>query len=161
MKRFALWWLCLLFAVPALAADAPPSAADSETAIRRAIANWDAGWRNFDADIISRDYADDADWTNAFGVPRKGREEIKAYLAKGLASPQWRSRLSTPSTVAIRFVRPDIALVQSSRQTTGQKTASGQEYPVRKTHDLRVFAWQKGRWEILSHLIMDEKEVRP
>jgi hypothetical protein len=43
----------------------------------------------------------------------------------------------------------------------GQKTGSGAEYPTRKTHDLRVLVRDKGQWTIVSHLIMDEKEVRP
>lgn len=177
MKRVITRLACLLLlgltlpvaaALPAVSGQEGKVAAETlappqkdEAAIRQAIANWDAGWRNFDDEIISRDYADDADWTNAFGVPRQGRAAIRAYLAKGLASPEWRSRRSTPSTVDIRFLKPDIAVVRSSRQTTGQKTASGQEYPVRKTHDLRVFVLKDGRWLIASHLIMDEKEVRP
>ena len=138
-----------------------PESLAAETAIRQAIADWDTGWRTFNADIVSQDYADDADWINAFGEVRKGRAQIHAYLAHGFASPEWLSRHSTPSTVSIRFVSPDIAVVSSSRQTVGQKSASGQPYPTRKTHDLRVFVHQNGRWEIVSHEIMDEKEARP
>ncbi len=132
---------------------------EAEVAIRHAINDWDAGWRTFNADLVSHDYADDADWINAFGEKRKGREQIRAYLAHGFTSPEWLSRHSTPSTVSIRFITPDVAVVNSSRQTIGQKTASGQLFPTRLTHDLRVFVHQNGRWEIVSHEIMDEKEV--
>ena len=58
------------------------------------------------------------------------------------------------------FVRPDVASASSYRETVGQKTRSGAEYPIRKTHDLRVFVREQGKWLIVSHLIMDEKETK-
>ena len=51
-----------------------------KAAIRQAIANWDAGWKEFNAELASQDYADDADWTNAFGRSRKGKAEIQKFL---------------------------------------------------------------------------------
>ena len=130
-------------------------------AIQGAVANWDRGWKEFDAALATQDYAVDADWTNAFGRARKGRAAVEEYLGGQFALPQMRSRTSTPSTVSIRFVKPDVAVVNSTRETTGQRSASGATYPVRKTHDLRVFVNATGRWWVVSHLIMDEKEVVP
>jgi len=140
---------------------ADPAEQEADTAIRQAIADWDAGWRTFDPELVSRDYADDADWINAFGERRTGREQIKAYLAHGFTSPQWAGRHTTPSTVSIRFLGPDLAAVSSSRQTTGQKSGSGRAYSTRHTHDLRLFARRNGRWLIVSHQIMDEKDALP
>ena len=134
---------------------------NDESAIRRAIGNWDRGWKDFNGRLATQDYADDADWTNAFGRTKKGRGEIEKYLTDLFKTPGIRSRTTTPSTVDIRFVRPDVAVVTSSRETTGQRTASGAEYSTRETHDLRVMANQNGRWVVIAHLIMDEKEVRP
>ena len=154
--------LMVLLSVPsiALAQSAADHAKDAD-AIQVAVANWDRGWKEFDAALATQDYAVDADWTNAFGRPRKGRAAIAEYLGGQFALPQMRSRTTTPSTVTIRFVRPDVAVVSSERQTSGQRSASGAPYPVRRTHDLRVFVNDQGRWWIVSHLIMDEKEVIP
>ena len=132
-----------------------------EGAIRQIIANWDQGWKVFDPELTTRGYASDADWTNAFGISRKGQSEIHKFLADLYKNPGIRSRQSTPSTTTIRFIRPDIATVSSYRETVGQKSASGAAYPTRKTHDLRVFVRDKTTWSIVSHLIMDEKETRP
>jgi len=132
-----------------------------EAAIKRVIANWDQGWRAFDPELTTRGYASDADWTNAFGISRKGQTEIHKFLADLYKNPGIRSRQSTPSTTTIRFIRPDIATASSYRETVGQKSASGAAYPTRKTHDLRVFARDRATWSIVSHLIMDEKETRP
>ena len=130
-------------------------------AIRVAIDNWDRGWRVFDAHLATQDFAADADWTNAFGKSQKGQSAVEKYLAALFVTPEIRSRQSTPSSMTIRFVRPDVAVVASDRQTSGQKTASGDTYPTRKTHDLRVFVKEHGRWLITSHQVMDEKDVRP
>ncbi len=135
--------------------------ARDEAAIKQLIANWDQGWKVFDAELATRDYAADADWTNAFGLSKKGRGEIYAFLEKFYTQPGTRSRRSTPSTTTIRFLRPDIATASSYRETVGQKSASGAEYPTRKTHDLRVLVREKDKWWIVNHLIMDEKETRP
>ena len=164
-----IWLLVASVCLLPAAASAPASggrAVDAdhmrdEQAIQRAIANWDQGWRDFDARLATQDYSDDADWTNAFGRARKGRVEVEKYLTGLFKTPEIRSRASTPSTVDIRFVRPDVAVVTSSRDTVGQRTESGAEYPTRKTHDLRVMANQNGKWLVIAHLIMDEKEVRP
>jgi uncharacterized protein (TIGR02246 family) len=142
---------------------APSSDQDArdEAAIRRIVGDWDQGWKAFDPDLTTRDYAADADWTNAFGISRKGKAEIHKFLADLYKNPGIRSRQSTPSTTTIRFLRPDIAAATSYRETVGQKTASGAAYPTRKTHDLRVLVRDKTTWTIVSHLIMDEKETRP
>lgn len=138
-----------------------------EAAIREIIDHWDQGWAKFDPTLASQDYADDADWTNAFGISRKGRPEIFQFLEKIYKSPQMTPRRSTPSQSTIRFPRSDIAVAASYRETVGQKTASGDVYPTRKTRDLRILARlpstkaDGGRWVIVSHLIADEKETRP
>jgi uncharacterized protein (TIGR02246 family) len=136
-------------------------AKNDEIAIRQVIANWDQGWKVFDPELTTRGYASDADWTNAFGISRKGQSEIHKFLADLYKNPGIRSRQSTPSTTTIRFIRPDIATASSYRETVGQKSASGAAYPTRKTHDLRVLVRDKTSWSIVSHLIMDEKETRP
>ena len=164
MKTSAGLFLLLSF-VSSLAVDQPkPTTQDhteDEAAIRQIVANWDRGWKDFDAEAATTDFAVDADWVNAFGKTRTGRDEIRKYLAALFLTPEIRSRHSTPSTVVIRFIRPDVAIVSCSRDTSGQKSASGREYPTRKTHDLRVIAKQADRWLVISHQIMDEKEVLP
>jgi uncharacterized protein (TIGR02246 family) len=132
-----------------------------EAAIKQVIANWDNGWKGFDATLATQDYATDADWTNAFGESAKGRVGIHQYLANLYTKPGIRSRKSTPSTSSVRFVQSNVAAVSSYRETVGQRSASGAAYPTRKTHDLRIVVREKGHWLIVSHLIMDEKEARP
>lgn len=144
-----------------VSAPAANTAISDERAILDVISHWDQGWKDFNAELASRDYSSDADWTNAFGLSRKGKAEIFEFLAKIYQHSTMRPRKSTPSKTSLRFLGPDTAVASSYRETVGQKTQSGAEYPTRKTHDLRVLVRSGGRWLIVSHLIMDEKDVRP
>ena len=38
------------------------------------------GFRDRDAEALQAVYSDDADWVNAFGTVKRGREEIVDYL---------------------------------------------------------------------------------
>lgn len=135
--------------------------ADDEAAVMQIVTNWDKGWETLDAGLACQDYSEDADWINAFGRKRKGRGQIQEFLARGFKSFGMASLRGTSSSVSLRFVRPDVAVVLAYRETMGQKSSSGQEYPKRKTHSLRVLVKEQGKWAIMSHLIMDEKEPLP
>lgn len=135
--------------------------ANDEEAIKQAVANWDTGWKEGQAQLVAMDYAEDADWLNAFGVQKKGRAEIQEFLAALFSRPEFQSRRDTRPAPAIRFIRPDVALVYADFHTVGQTSASGKEYALRKGHTLRVMAKEAGKWVIVSHFIMDEKERLP
>lgn len=130
-----------------------------EELIRQAVAHWERGWKEGNAQLATLDYAEDADWLNAFGVQKTGRAAIQQYLADLFSRPEFRARHDTLAAPSIKFLRPDVALVYADFQTVGQKSESGKEYPLRKGHTLRVMTKENGRWVIVSHFIMDEKEA--
>ena len=76
----------------ALTEPAGSESRQDEAAIQQVIANWDNGWKVFDAELATRDYAADADWTNAFGLSRKGRADVHKFLADFYQHPGTRSR---------------------------------------------------------------------
>ena len=51
------------------------------SAIFEAVENWRAAWERSDSRLATRDYAEDADWTNAFGVTCNSRAELESTLA--------------------------------------------------------------------------------
>jgi hypothetical protein len=79
------------------------------------------------AELAARDYSTDADWTNAFGLRRKGKAEIFEFLSKIYRSPTMRPRKSTLSKTTLRFLNGDAAVASSYRETVGQKTHSGSD----------------------------------
>ena len=156
MKTRLLCFLGILVgSLPVPAAD--KFDASDEAAIRQVIAHWDKIWHGGEAADVARDYADDADWMNAFGVYKRGGAEILAFFV-----PFGKMNRDTAvKDLKIRYVRPDVAAVWEYYETAGRRTTSGNVYPPRKTHSLRVLAKNNGRWTIVSHLIMDEKERQP
>jgi uncharacterized protein (TIGR02246 family) len=132
--------------------------AEDEAAIRRILANWDRGWDGFDARLAAMDYADDADWLNAFGRKKKGRAELQQFLAELFVRPDMKAARFTTTSVSIRFIRPDVAVAYTDFVGVGQKTLSGKEMGKRVGHQIRVLSKEGGKWVIVSHQIMDERE---
>ncbi len=135
--------------------------AEDEAAIRRVVLNWDRGWDEGKAELSSADYADDADWINAFGYERKGKAEILAFLTKLYKNPDVRAGKSTKPVTTTRCVRPDVAITYTYNEIEGQKRDvrdGGGFYPKRKVRHTRVISKENGRWLTVSHRIMDDKE---
>ena len=57
--------------------DLPP---DDQQAIGKTLLTLLTGFRDRDAEALRAVYSDDADWVNAFGTVKRGREEIIDYL---------------------------------------------------------------------------------
>ena len=135
--------------------------AEDENAIRRILANWDKGWNEFNAQLAAMDYADDADCLNAFGRKKKGRDELQKFLTELFVRPDMKTARFTTTSISIRFIRPDVAVAYTDFEGVGQKTLSGNEMGKRVGHQIRVLKKENGRWIIVSHQIMDERERLP
>jgi uncharacterized protein (TIGR02246 family) len=156
LKLARIWLVAALMgSLPLLASDA--FNAKDEAAIRQVIGHWDKMWHGGDVREVTNDYTDDAEWMNAFGTYRKGGSAILSFFAPFGKM----NRNTTVTELRIRYVRPDVAAVWESYETVDQRTAGGAVYPPRKTHSLRILTKTDGRWLIISHLIMDEKERLP
>jgi uncharacterized protein (TIGR02246 family) len=155
--RLAIWFVVLLPITNALGAEV--KSADYRS-IEHAIENWNTGWKIKDAALATRDYAEDADWTNAFGMQRRGRAEIQKMMEEVFRLPFVMGAESELADQTIRFVRPDVALVTTKVERRGQTTPSGESLGTRHTQHLRVFVRSKKGWQIVSHLISDARDPR-
>ena len=102
------------------------------------------------------DYAEDADWQNAFGVRYKGRANILAFIAAVVKRPQNQERHTTWGAPQIRFVRPDVAIAYRDYQTGGNKAQDGSDLPERHTHSTWILSKDGGKWLIVSQVISDD-----
>jgi uncharacterized protein (TIGR02246 family) len=148
--------MALLSAVSVAQVTTPKS---DQARIEQAIENWNTAWRTKDARLAAQDYSDDADWTNAFGMRRKGRAEIEKALAEVFALPFVMAGQSKIAEQSVRFIKPDVALVITRVERMGQLTPSGGELGTRQTSHLRVLMKSGGRWRIISHLISDARDT--
>ena len=131
---------------------------EAVTEVQTILRNWEQGWDSWDAALATQDYTCDADWINAFGVDRKGREEIHEFLAMVFERPQMRGRVHKYTFEQIRMISEDVAYAISKGETDGQLTLDGIPMDTRKTSHLRLIKKTKEGWKIFSHLISDTRE---
>ncbi len=133
---------------------------DSE-AVLRTLDSWNRGWAEEDAALAVEAYAEDADWTNAFGRRHQGREALKEGLEFifGLGFVMAGDSGENEFT-DLTFLTPDVALIRSKLVRTGQRTSTGEVMPDRHIHHLRVLQRRDGSWQIVSHLIAQAQERR-
>jgi len=141
---------------PKQAATAQVGTAEDEAAIRAIVNHWQQTWENHDASVLAGDYAEDADWLNAFGVRLKGGAKIVDFVSTVVKRSTVQGRHTTWGESTVRFVRPDVALAYRDYSTVGHKTSNGQEMPERKTHATWFLTKDGGKWRIVSHVISDD-----
>jgi uncharacterized protein (TIGR02246 family) len=153
MKLILTSLVCVvLFSAPASASEV------DEALILETLESWEQGWAHRNAEMAVSDYADDADWTNAFG----DRFQSKAELQKGLEFIFGLDFVMAGESDGhqyddITFLSSEVALVRSKMVRTNQKTSTGQLMPDRHINHLRVYERRSGRWLIVSHMISQEQ----
>lgn len=157
MIRIALAGLVALWSCVALAHDAFPD--EDVRAIEKAINNWDTAWKTKDARLAAQNYSDDADWTNAFGMARRGRSEIEKLITEVFALPFVMAGKSATVEQTIRKLDSNMALVISRVEREGQQSPSGETMSKRQTTHHRLFRKTKDGWQIIAHLISDARDT--
>lgn len=133
------------------------TAAD-RSAILQAVENWEQGWNEGNITLLTQDYADDADWTNAFGRRVQGRDSLAARLRWILSRANITAGQSEYVYNDLTFLTPNIALLRSKAIVEGQLRPDGEPMGDRHIHHLRVFERRNDRWLIVSHLISQAQE---
>ena len=125
------------------------------------LERFDRGFLARDACEATAGYADDAEWMNAFGVRKTGRAEIRAFFESVWAQAHTHSYRVVRTGQAIRFLQTDVAIAWGSWTGDEQRTHDGELLPPRVGNDLRILTKRDGRWQIASHMIMDEARAAP
>jgi uncharacterized protein (TIGR02246 family) len=141
---------------PKQAATAQVGTAEDEATVRAIVSHWQQSWESFDASILAGDYAEEADWLNAFGVRLKGGAKIVDFVSKVVKRPAVQGRHTTWGEPTVRFVRSDVALAYRDYATVGHKALNGQEMPQRNTHSTWLLTKDGGKWRIASQVICDD-----
>jgi uncharacterized protein (TIGR02246 family) len=139
------------------AADTANHAAD-EAAIKTVIAeHFMAGWNAHDAHLFASAFAADADFTNVRGMSASGRENIEQFHAQAFQKMFMQSH-QTDEVKQIRFLKPDVAVVDVRWEMTGSLTPEGSMSPPRSGLLDLVFTATGGNWLIT---VMHNIELPP
>lgn len=100
-------------------------------AIEARLASLAHSWNVHDARAFAAVFAEDADFTNVFGMPAKGRKAIEEFHAPIFATMFKDSRLSL-TEIRVRLLRADVAAVDARWEMTGARDPNGQPWPMRR-----------------------------
>jgi uncharacterized protein (TIGR02246 family) len=109
-----------------------------------------------DAEPLRGVYSDDADWVNAFGTVKRGRDDIVEYLTGLFADDNFnRGALAGPPETSFKVLTPEVVLVSAHLQVKGQGLVGGGTLD-RDNFSLRALQRQDdGSWLIVSEMFQD------
>ena len=162
MKRITILLVgCVLLPLGSLFADD----ASSEAAIRAIVEEQAAAWNAGDGAGYSRRVSPDISFTNIFGTVMFGASAFAERHAQILAT-SFKGTTKRHTVRRVRFVTPDVALVDIDNEVRGIKAMPG-NLPVPadgvlRTQLLEVFARRDGTWSVEAYHNVDIKPaVKP
>ena len=128
-----------------------------QEAITRTLTSLLAGFSERDADKLTDVYSDDANWVNAFGSVKHGRQEILTYLRGLFADANFNAgTLKAPPQSSIRVLSDEVVIVSTHLLIEGQKLLDGRVIDERDNRSLHVLQRQSdGTWPVVSEIYMD------
>ncbi len=100
------------------------TSAKDEAVIKAVMATFAEAWNAKDAYHLATLFAENSDFVDVVGRWYKGRTEIEQAHAQALASFLSDSHMTITDT-QIKFLTPDLVVLHSTWETTGQKNPDG------------------------------------
>lgn len=91
------------------------------------------------------EFTPDADFVNVYGMWRRGPAEIESRQKERMETVLKEAKI-TLLELRIRFVRPDVAIVHQTHETSGMLSAAGEKMPPHRELGIRVLVKEQGRW---------------
>lgn len=158
MRTLLLAAVLSTIVLPAAHISAQDSAADA--AIRAIIAGQARDWNAGDAAGYADHVAPDASFTNLFGMVMYGKPDF-VRRHREILSTFFKDTRKTHVVRRIRFVTPDVAIVDIDNEVHGVKSLpAGVAVPadgVLKTQLMEVFVRRDGQWWIEAYHNVDLK----
>ncbi len=151
--KYALSLVLLLCLPGSRSSAAPGKEIKQEEAIRKPVADFAAAWNADDARAMAMMWTDDGDLVQPGGRMTRGRSEIEKRLAEE-HSFFYKGSQFTSTVDSIRFIRPDVAVVDGAWQAVGVRAPNGKELPALKGLYTLVVSKKGGKWQAVSSRTM-------
>lgn len=132
-----------LLTTAALYAQGGQSADDA--AIRKQIDQFAASWNTGDAKATAQFFSDDGDYVSSTGQRGQGRAAVEKILAEQFSGVYKGATLKN-TVASIRFLKPDVAIVNGSFEVSGMQGPDGKALPVRRGLSTMVAVKQGDKW---------------
>ena len=152
--------LAVALAVALPSGSVPDQAAD-RAAIQAVLDQHGNAWTRGDADAATAILTEDADWVSGSGTVLAGRPAITKMHREVLSGPGKGTRHSHPGTPAIRFIKPDVAIVDGDSYLGGLRDEQGHELPAEYSRYSAVFVKNSGKWYVTAFRSLPQVKVTP
>ena len=153
-------WIAVITCALVIAAPSPAVDEKAEAAIRAIVAEQAATWNAGDAAGYARHVSSEVSFTNLFGMVMYGGSAFASRHREILAT-FYKGTTKHHSIRRIRFVTPDVAIVDIDNEVRGVKTMPhGIAVPadgVVKTQLMEVFVRRDGVWWVEAYHNVDLK----
>ena len=125
------------------------------------IDNWNKAWDEKNIKLAIKDYAENTDWTNAFGDRVTSKKDLKELLEIIFNLDFVMAAKQNYLANDITFLNENIAIMRSQNRREGQKWSDGADVGIRDIAHLRVYNKDKdGSWKIVSHMISQSHQKK-
>src|SRR5687767_12325602 len=135
--------LVLMVAIATAALGDVPGKPEDEQAIRKVIRARELAWSNGDANGYKQLLTSDADISSATGRSASGSDAVLDLYSEQREGV-YKGAITATSIESIRFIRADVALVNTNFRLTGLRTADGKALGERKGRLLIVQVKDQG-----------------
>jgi len=120
-----------------------------EQVIRNMVAEAVGRFNNGDASVIRELWDEHADYVGVDGTLITGRAAIEELLGRMLKANS--GKVTQNATIErVRFLAPDIVVVDGTWTITGAVDAAGKELPAIKGRGLELVKKKNGRWRFVA-----------
>lgn len=120
-----------------------------EAAVRNVPQAWSAAWAKHDGHQLAKLMADDVDFVTVGDDWLRGRANFELYHTRLLSGRQKESTF-TPTDVAVRFLRPDLAVLHWSWKIQGDRNEDQTPRKPRIGLFTMILEKKSGEWLIVA-----------
>ncbi len=146
MARVTTMWLALLLAVASPTHGQSPSDEPAVRALPRAFCQ---AWNRHDGHQLAQIMADDVDFVTVGAMWLHGRADFEKYHV-GLLGGRFRDSTIAVERAAVRFLRPDLALVHWSWRIAGDRNPDGTSRQPRYGMMTMVAEKRNSSWVVVA-----------